>query len=168
MVVQAKTKEMIFKNRYKMKRIGFVSVGVLFVFLSCKKEKEAMVFVQEIKSYTDCIECQNWNWNDGLGYCTPKDSMGFFTIKVEKSGELSMDYILGYTVYNMISGHDIVYQGALSITGGVFFENHNLYTGYVPYKTSVEKGMTITFSGYRIYVKNLKIVGNTNDNSDDF
>lgn len=148
------------------KIIIFALLAITFLE-ACSKKENAVDnnITQRITGAGDCINCDGWSWNNGEAATTKngENDSCFFSFKSTISGELSF-----YHAYQNYS-YDVLLD--VSIGKKTYFHSESESYRYAEAPSSigsVKVGDTVVFIGRRCRVKDIKIVGerenNTNDN----
>jgi len=146
--------------------ILFFALFAITLLAACsKKDKEETQVTQRITGAGNCINCDGWSWNNGEAATTKngENDSCFFSFKSTISGELSF-----YHAYQNYS-YDVLLD--VSIGKKTYFHSESESYRYAEAPSSigsVKAGDTVVFIGRRCRVKDIKIVGerenNTNDN----
>lgn len=145
------------------KIIIFALLAITFLEACSKKENAEDNYVtQRITGAGDCINCAGWSWSNGEAATTlnEENDTCSFSFKTTISGELSF--------YQKAYSNPLLLE--VSIGNKTYFHSESESYSYKQQPSSigyVNAGDTVFFIGRRCYIKDIKIVGLIENNTDD-
>lgn len=162
--------EKINKNKKLMKTIFkyIMPLVVLLVCISCKKDNQVTQnnqvtkVTQRIIGADDCIRNYGWSWSNGEASTFEVNDdyeFSYLAFKTKVSGELSFSYRVGGWSGDYIE---------IIVNGKTYFrEEQNTYGYWRQTNIGKIKSNEIVFiKGYECRIKDIKIVGLPDNNSD--
>ena len=135
-----------------------IPLVVLLVYISCKKDNQV---TQRIIGADDCIRNYGWSWSNGEASTFEVNDdyeFSYLAFKTKVSGELSFSYrVVG-------SSGDYI---EMIVNGITYFRNENSY-GYWRQTNigNIKSNVIVFIKGYDCKIKDIKIVGLPDNNSD--